>query len=58
MDSSAPRQSAVPAHVKATRGTGVADDDLDKREVQVIRRAAEELGVTFEELLAHVATLD
>lgn len=38
-------------------GTGVADDDLDKREVKVIRRAAEELGVTFEELLAHVATL-
>jgi uncharacterized tellurite resistance protein B-like protein len=39
-------------------GTGVADDDLDKREVQVIRKAADELGVTFEELLAQVANLD
>ncbi len=39
-------------------GTGVADDDLDKREVGVIRKAADELGVSFEALLAHVATLD
>jgi len=39
-------------------GTGVADDNLDKREVAVIRKAADELGVTFEELLAQVANLD
>ncbi len=39
-------------------GEGVADDDLDTREVEVLRKAAALLAVPFDDLLARVSELD